>query len=147
MDRRRGFGLLFWIIGILLLVGVGVLAYNAGVSQGLAESGRVVDPDGYRGPYIDGPGFGFGFFGLLFPILFILLLFALAKAAFGRPWGGHGPYYDRPGPWMGGPGGWQGAPPPMFEEWHRRAHGEAPPEGSATDPPGTGQPPGQPPGP
>ena len=143
MDRRRGFGLLFWIVGILVLVGVGVVAYNLGVSQGLEASGQVV-ADGDRGPYIGGYGgygIGFGFFGLLFPLLFLLLLFGLFRAAFRGGWGGHDRYYGRPGPWMGsgpggpgGPGGWQGGPPPpMFEEWHRRAHGEgsgdAPPSG------------------
>ena len=136
MDRRRGFGALFWIVGILLVVGVGVVAYNLGVSQGLEASGQV-DPDGYRGPYIGGDGFGFGFFGLLFPLLFILLLFGLFRAAAGG-WRGHDHYYGRPwGP--GGPGGWQGGPPPMFEEWHRRAHGETPSEGSPTEGPPTGQ--------
>ncbi|HEX9246269.1 MAG TPA: hypothetical protein VGA35_08905, partial [bacterium] len=56
--------------------------------------------------------FGFGFFGLLGPILFIFLLFALARGLF---WRGYG--------YGCGRGGGRGVPP-RFEEWHRRAHAQ-----------------------
>jgi hypothetical protein len=59
----------------------------------------------------------FGFFGFLFPLAFLFLAFAALRFLFGRRrWGW------RRG-WVGheyGPGGT--GVPPMFEEWHRRAH-------------------------
>lgn len=101
---------------LVLLIGAGVagIAYNAGVARGLAGSGQISPPPGvapypYYGPYWHGP---FGFFGFLFPLLFFFLIFALLKGLFwGRHWGGY-------------PGHWGGGVPPMFEEWHRRAHEE-----------------------
>lgn len=111
---------------LVLLVGAGVagIAYNAGVARGIAGSGQVappppgVAPYPYYGPYWHGP-FGFGFFGFLFPLLFFFLIFALLKGLFwGHRWGG---YYGR----------WGGGVPPMFEEWHRRAHEEKRDTGTA----------------
>lgn len=98
---------------------------------------------GYGRPFGGGfgPHFGpgFGVLGCLVPLFFIGLIFVLFRLVF-RPWG-----------WRGGPGGWRGhgpwghsgpngehAVPPMFEEWHKRAHGEAtPPPTPPTDVPPT----------
>jgi len=115
------------LVGVLLVLavvgivgGIATYSYNSGVAQGLAQSGKLPVPGPGAGPYpaypypvypygypFHGP-FGFGFFGLLGPILFIFLLFALLRGAFwrGYAWGGHG-----------GKG-----VPPRFEEWHRKAH-------------------------
>jgi hypothetical protein len=112
------------VIGILLVVavaaglaGIGTHIYNLGVAQGIAQAGKLPSPG--AGPYpvypypfypYGGPfhGFGFGFFGLLWMVLLIFLLFAVARRAF---WGGR----HR--------GGWQGrGAPSWFEEWHRQAH-------------------------
>ena len=129
---RRGFGLLGFLVGLLFLGVVAAVAYNVGLSTGAAS-------DGTTAPVVYGHWFGFGgFFGFLFFILILALLF---RAIF-RPWGWghHG--------WRGGYGpGWWGyrgaetrdVPPPfepMLESWHRRMHGEAPAEGkteSSTD--------------
>jgi hypothetical protein len=96
-------GMWIWIL-LLVLVGVavGILAYNAGVHEGLAESGRVDDVRGF------GPGFGFFPFGLILFPLFFFGIFALFRAAMwrGGPGWGPGPY---------GKGG-------HVEEWHRRLH-------------------------
>ncbi len=112
---RRGFGIVVLMLVVLAGIAIGVGAYNAGVSHGLAEAangGQVV--------HVVGPGYGFGFFpfGLfLFP-LFLFGIFALFRFAFwGRRWGGYGPggADHGHGPWRGG---WnQGA-----EDWHRRQH-------------------------
>jgi hypothetical protein len=128
------------ILGILLAallvaggVGIGLTAYNYGVARGLVDSGRVaveggrfVGPHFYGAPFFGRPfGFGFGFLGCLIPVLFFFLLFGLFRFIFWRPWGwGHRGHWG--GPWMHGEG--KGVPP-MFEEWHKRAHGEqaAPP--------------------
>ncbi len=111
------------VIGVLLalavlagVAGVATYSYQAGVVQGLAQRGALPAPGPYPGhaPYgygypFHGPfGFGFGLFGLLWTVLLVLLVFALARRLL---WGGHR---------WGGPGG-RGVPP-WFEEWHRRAH-------------------------
>lgn len=112
------------VVLVLLLIagaiGIGIYAYNVGVAQGLADSGKLVAPAPgvvpypYYGPYFfHGPfGFGYGFLGCLFPLLFFFLFFGLLRGLFWRGrWG-----------WGGYRGGeWKGAPP-MFEEWHKRAH-------------------------
>jgi hypothetical protein len=109
---------------VLLVVGViGLVGYQIGISQAIATqvpAGAVV-PAAY--PYWYGPGFGFGFFGFLFPLFFLFLLFGLMRAAFG---GGH-----HRGEW--GRGRWSGGRE-RIEEIHRELHGEKP---SSTGPSGT----------
>ncbi len=130
----RFFGRILAILGILALVG---LVSGAAYGAGLAASG-VAHPDGY------GYGFafvGFGFLHFVGFILFVFLLVALLRFAFGggRGWGGRG----QMGGWSHGPGpaGWsQSSGDPReawirgrLEDWHRTAHGgeTAPPAPSA----------------
>jgi hypothetical protein len=111
------------VLGILLALavaagaaGVATYSYHAGVVQGLAQHGAAPAPGPYPGyPYygygypFHGPfGLGFGFFGPLWIVLLIFLVFALARRLY---WGGRR---------WGGPRG--GGVPPWFDEWHRRAH-------------------------
>lgn len=109
---RRGFGWGAAILVILLLVGVGIGAYNWGVNQGLEQSGSAVEVVRYVG----GHGFGFFPFFLFFP-LFFLAIFALKGFWWRRHWD-----HDRgPGEHGHGPGGhgpWERG----FEDWHRRQH-------------------------
>jgi len=135
MNGRSIARLVLALVIIFGAVFLGVGAYNAGVSQGLAQAGEVVAPGGYPvGPYIGGygwgHGFGFGIFGFLGTLFFIFLIFALLRAAFGghrgRYWGGRGGWG---GP--GGPGSWGGPDDPrgrspwearareVHDEWHR----------------------------
>ena len=102
------------VFGVLLLGGAAVLgvgAYNAGVAQGIAESGRLVGaPPPVGTPvYVWPRPWGFGFFPF-FPLLFLFLFFFVVR---GMLWRGrrHGGWRYR----------YEGVPP-MFEEWHRRAH-------------------------
>jgi hypothetical protein len=123
MQMRRG----MWI-GVVLLVVVGgialgVGAYHAGVSHGLAQAGQA-----QRVVRVVGPGWGFFPFGFfLFP-LFLFALFALARGAFWRRgWSGdHGP---------GGSGPVAGGRRAMFEDWHRRQHEERGAPSGAGGPP------------
>lgn len=143
---RNGF--IFRLIGALLLVGLvtagGFMAYKAGVAQGIAQAPEVADaiqqsvengqpvapmygPYGYGHPY----GYGFSyrhhfnpFAGICFSIIFLFFFFGFLKMIFFRGmrhgWGNrHGQ-----GPW----GKWEGGVPPMFDEWHKRAHEEKPAE-------------------
>ena len=102
------------IVALLLALGLGYGAYNYGFSQGVATSPQVAAAirDGGAGAYPyawhHGP-FGFGFFPV-FPFFAILFWVLIAKLFFwGRPWRHRG--------WYG-----PGDVPPMFDEWHRRAH-------------------------
>lgn len=138
MTRRIVIGILVALALVAGAVTIGVYAYQFGVMQGLNSSGQLVVPEGAPGPgpyfyhgmpYHVGPwgwgGFGFGLLRCLFPLLGLFLLFALARGLFWRGgWGGRG---------WGGPRTWdrEHGTPPMFDEWHRRAHsgesGQAPP--------------------
>ena len=111
-------------LAIAAIVGVG--AYQLGVAQGLAATGTAVAPTAY---YYH--PFFFGGFGFLFPLLFIFLIFALIRGAFGR---GRGWGY---GGW-GGPGYYQ-SPRERLEELHREMHGERPKDSGTTSPPPSGR--------
>ena len=125
---RRGFGFLWVALTSILLAVVGVIAYQAGWSAGVATQipagAAAAAPYYYYGPHFIGFGL-FGFFWFLF-ILFVLL-WLFRAIAFGRGWGHGGWGYRR----WGGYGGGQGRVPPAIDErmqeWHRRAHGEPAP--------------------
>lgn len=126
---RRGFGWGAAILVVLLLVGVGIGAYNWGLNEGLEQSGNV---EVVR--YVGGHGYGFGFFPffLLFPIFF-LALFAFKGAMWRRHWGEHGSGDHGPGGHgPGGHGRWEQG----YEEWHRRQHESGGASGSGGEPPG-----------
>jgi hypothetical protein len=147
------------ILAILAVIGIGVVAYNAGVDQGisreLAQSGdtdQVVRVVGHGWGYGYGRGFGFPFGLILFP-LFVIGIVLLVRGAFGRGrWGGPrwwGPGYGPGGP--GGPGGY-GPPGPWggpagFDEYHRRLHEQHRTPGGPGDAPGEGGTPETPAGP
>ncbi len=121
MNGRNASRILVVLLLVLAAAGIAVVAYNAGVAQGLAAAGEPSTPGvvgpyrGYPGPYFFPPfGFFFGFLGLL---LVVFLIVGLVRAL---TWGGRRGWADR-GHWPDG--GWAGGARPTFEEWHRRAHG------------------------
>ncbi len=125
MNGRFWLSILLVLVLIGLLAGIGGYAYNIGVAQGLAQSGRLETPGQgvapypypYWGPFFFRP-FGFGLFGFLVPLVLLFVFFGVIRAIFGRGrWG-----------WYGHRGDWGQGVPPMFEEWHRRAHEPNPPE-------------------
>ncbi len=118
------------IVLTLLLVGgaaaIGVTAYNAGVTQGLVDSGQVVVAPGYPvGPYVGGYGYGhggFGFFGFLGTLLFIFIIIGLLRAVLGGGrghggWGRSG--WDGPGGHGHGHGPWNDRAREIHDELHR----------------------------
>ena len=118
------------IATLVILLIVGVIGYQIGVSQNIAAqlpAGTAVTP-GYYGPgWGWGWGFGFGFLGLLFPLFFFFIIFGLARAAM---WGGRGYGHGRMG--WGGQGDWRRQ---RLEEIHRELHGDkAPTSGAAQGP-------------
>ena len=129
---RRGLGLLGLVLTLVVIAVVGVIAYNVGWSDGLAQhlpEGTAAAPVPY--PYYGyGPhffGFGFGIFGLLFFLFFLFVIFRIIGFAFwgmrGRGWG-YGP---------GGHGGWHQYREERMREWHERVHSGQ--SGSQTPPP------------
>ena len=146
-----GFFMTLLFVGVLIAIGAGI--YQAGVAQGVIDAGRfpagapvpVAGYDGYHGG-------GFGFLGLLFPLLFLFLIFGLVRAAFsrGRGWGHHG--YGRGygygpgwgGGWdkgegpTGGPEAWREERDRRMSELHRRLHEQD--GGSSGAPRGSGAP-------
>jgi hypothetical protein len=118
------------LIGGAITLGIG--AYNAGVTAGLAQTGQVVVANGgYLAPggaYIGygwgfGWGHGFGFFGFLGGLLFLFLLVGLFRAAFGGPRRGWDPGYG-PGRRHGWGSGWEDRAREAHDAWHRE-HPEA----------------------
>jgi hypothetical protein len=118
MFGRTIFGVIAVVLVVAALVGLGTYAYNAGISEGVAEAARQAVASGNPAPIVVTPGYGgwgyggwgyghgFGPFGFIFWILGFFLIFALLRAAFGwGRWGGRG----------GGPGH-------RFEEVHREMH-------------------------
>jgi len=142
------------ILSVVLLVAlaggavaVGLLAYNAGVARGLADSGKVALAPAGTAPYAF-PYYGWGFFGPGFGLLNCLVLFFVFGLIFmllrALVWGGlfggwrrhfwHRGWGDpnTPHSWRQA---WEKGYPPMFDEWHRRAHGQ----GEPTPPPESNQ--------
>ena len=119
------------VAGLVLLgviAAIGFFAFQAGVAQGSpitieAPSGETVPMPyphygyGYGMPF-RGPHFGFGF-GCLIPLFGLLLLVLALKSFRVMMWGPRWGWGHRHGGW-----GKHGVPP-MFEEWHKRAHGES----------------------
>jgi len=107
------------IATLVILVIVGVIGYQIGVSQNITAqlpAGTGVAPY-YYGPW--GWGMGFGFLGLLFPLFFFFLIFGLLRAAI---WGGRG--------WGGGYGHMSRRE--RLEDIHRELHGEKPQSGGTS---------------
>ena len=108
------------LVLIAALVGVGLLAFQLGFSQGLVREGgqsafeRMPMFYHTRMPFSFG-FFGFPFLGCLGGLLLLALVGLAARGIFGpRP----------PRPWMHD---WGKGVPPHFEEWHRRLHEEPKP--------------------
>src|SRR4029078_1003652 len=92
MNGRTIARILLAVVLIGGAISLGVSAYNAGVTAGLAQTGQVVVTNGgYVAPggaYVGygwgfGWGHGFGFFGLLGGLLFLFLFLGLLRGAFG----------------------------------------------------------------
>lgn len=125
-----GLRLISALVLIAAIAGIAYFAFQAGVAQGSpiaieAPSGETVPAYPYYGygmPFHRPWGFGFGFFGfLLLLFLFFVALRAFRFLFWGPRWG-WGPHHH--GSWGRH---WENGMPPMFEEWHKRAH-EAPKE-------------------
>jgi type III secretory pathway component EscV len=113
------------ILAVLLSVGIGVAAYNAGQRNGEQNATEQIQSAQANGQEIqvvhvvdDNHGFFPGFF--LFPFLLIGVLFLIGGMFRTARWGGKGHHGHGPGPWND-----EGRQ--RFEdrarEWHQREHG------------------------
>ena len=129
MSRNIVFRILAALVLLAAIAGIAGFAFNAGLARGAVVNLQAPAAGQPPVPYYGMPymhpfpffGFGFGFFGLLFPIFLLFLAFGAARRMIWGPrWGWrhmhHADWGDRT---AGGD-----FVPPMFTEWHRRAHGE-----------------------
>lgn len=119
MNGRFVFGLLLTLLIVAGVIGVGAYAYNLGIAQGIADSGKLVAPATGVAPYpyfyrpfgFHPFGWGFGFLSCLIPLFIFFVFFSVMRMVFWRArWGG---MHHRK---------WEGGVPPMAEEWHRKMH-------------------------
>ncbi|GEM_PF-352791 len=126
------------IVLIVAVLGLGGLAYGAGVAQGMTAGARLPAgaqlPAGDAAqalPYRSLPGgvapFGFGFLSVLVPLFLIMLVFWALRWVFGcAPYPRHWWFAAQHPMWgmhrMAGRGEWCRDVPEMVEEWHRKMH-------------------------
>ncbi|HJS19238.1 MAG TPA: hypothetical protein VJ785_10845 [Anaerolineales bacterium] len=125
MNGNTGLRIIAVLVLVAAIAGIGFFAYQAGVAQGSpitieAPSGETAPmPYPYYGwgmPYHHPFGFGFGCFGFLILLFLFFLAFKAFRFAMWGPrwgWGHHHGAWGR---------GWEDGAPPMFDEWHKRAH-------------------------
>jgi hypothetical protein len=123
---RRGMVIVPVILAILLMVGIGVAAYNAGENNGQQQATAQIQSAQANGQEVQvvhvvgdyNHGFFPGFF--FFPFLLIGMFFLIGAIFRAGRWGGKGHGH--------GPGGpWNDEGRQRFEErareWHQREHG------------------------
>jgi hypothetical protein len=128
MNGKIGLRIVSALVLIAAVAGIAFFAFQAGVAQGSpitieapsGDANPVPAPYPYYGygmPFHRPFGFGYGF-GCFGPLLAFFLIFVAFRFLFWGPrWGHHRGHWGRH---------WEGGAPPMFEEWHKRAHGQSP---------------------
>lgn len=125
MNEKIGLRILAALILVAAIAGIAFFAFRAGVAQGSpitieAPAGESVPAPfpayGYGMRFQHPFGFGFGCVG---PLLALLLLFLAVKSFRVLFWGPRWGWGHHHGPWGRH---WENRVPPMFEEWHKRAH-------------------------
>ena len=123
MDGKIVFRILAVLVMLAAVAGVAFFAFNVGVAthvQVPAATGAQVPAPYFYGWWPMSPFFGFGCFG---PLIALFLLFLAIRAftfvLFGSRWG----HWSERRAWRHG---WmnENGLPPMFKEWHDRAHGQ-----------------------
>jgi len=130
MDGKIGLRIVSALVLIAAIAGIGFFAYQAGFAHGSPVTIEAPSGDanavpapyfgyGYGMPFHRGHfGFGFGCFGPLLAFFLVVLALKSFRMLFWGPrwgWGHHRGHWGRR---------WEGGAPPMFHEWHKRAHGE-----------------------
>jgi len=130
MNGKTGLRLVAGLVLLAAIAGIAFFAFQAGIAKGSpitleTPSGQPVPAPhpyygyGYGMRFHPPFGFGFGCFGPLLALFLLFLAFKAFRMMLWGPrweWGGHG-YWRH---------GWgEHGVPPMFEEWHKRMHGES----------------------
>jgi len=136
-DNKIGLRIVAGLVLLAAIAGIAFFAFQAGVANGSpvtlqAPSGESMPaPDMYHGYRYMMPfhpfGFGLGCFGLLIPLFLFFLAMRAFRFIFWGPrwgWGHHHGHWGRH---------WEGGAPPMFDEWHKQAHGDKESQESAKD--------------
>jgi hypothetical protein len=138
----KGPFIVFRVIAALLFLALiaagGFFAYRAGVAEGISQAPQVAEAiqqsaqngQGLPVPPMYGYGYGYGYhrhhfgffpFGILGALFFLFLFFGFMRLLFFGRMHHYGHHHGH-GPWGRH---WENGVPPMFNEWHKRAHGEA----------------------
>jgi hypothetical protein len=130
MNGKIVFRILAGLVLLAAIAGIAFFAFNAGVAQHLqlsANSGGQAPSPNYGSPYTTPfswypfPFLGFGCFAPLIALFLLFLAMRAFSVLFWGPRWGHWGHMHRG--WHRG--GWDESDvPPMFQEWHKRAHGE-----------------------
>ena len=137
MNGNTGLRIVSALVLLAAIAGIGFFAYQAGIAQGspitieapAGDANTVPAPYPYYGygygmPFHHPFGFGFGCFGPLLALFLIFIALKSFRLLFWGPRWGWGHHSGR-GPWGRH---WENGVPPMFDEWHKRAHGDQPEE-------------------
>jgi hypothetical protein len=140
MNDKIGLRIISALVLLAAIAGIAFFAFQAGVTKGSpitiqAPSGQEAPAPapypfygyGYGMPFHRPFGFGLGF-GCFGPLLVLFLLFIALRSFRMLFWGprwGWGQHHGGHGPWGRH---WENGVPPMFDEWHKKAHGEQPEE-------------------
>jgi hypothetical protein len=131
MDGKIVYRILAALVLIVAVAGMAYLAFGAGVAHGVGarlpeSSGQPGNaPYPYHGVPMYWPAFPFFGLGCFGPLFALLLLFLALRAVSFLFWGPR--WCHRRGMHRAWSHNWQeeGGVPPMFREWHERAHGKA----------------------
>lgn len=132
MNGKIGLRIISALVLIAAIAGIAFFAYQAGMAQGSPVTIEAPSGESVPAPY---PYYGYGMryhpfawgLGCLIPLfgvfLLVLALKAFRFAVWGPRWG-----------WGGHRGHWgERSVPPMFEEWHKRAHNTPAGDGGPTE--------------
>ncbi len=127
MDGKIGWRLLAALVLLVAVAGIGYMAFNAGIAQGVATKLPTTAPAAGTVPYPyygmpfgwhAFPFFGFGCFGPLLALLLLFLAFRALSFVFWGPRWGH--MHHMRHEWRHA---WEnGEVPPMVREVHDRLH-------------------------
>jgi hypothetical protein len=133
MNGKIGLRIVSALVFLAAVAAIAFFAFQAGVAKGSpvtiqAPEGQTAPMPyygyGYGLPFHRPMGFGFGLgcFGPLLAIFLLMLAFkSFRMMLWGPRWGRMG-HHGGHGPWGRH---WENGVPPMFEEWHKKAHGES----------------------
>ena len=126
MNGKIVFRILAALVLLAAIAGIAFFAFNLGVTQHAQSAANAGDqvPIPYNGTHFLMFPFPFLGFGCFAPLIALFLLFIALRAFsfifWGPRWGYSGHIHRG---WRRG--GWdESGVPPIFQEWHKRAHGE-----------------------